>query len=94
MGNFACNDGGPQRTLRSIVGWLHGRVVEKAEHPPSIVLSANTIQQSLVVVILQDSVPHWERGRWEIPPREHAVWVAPRFRHRHDGYVFVDGRWR
>jgi hypothetical protein len=58
MGNFACNDGGPQRTLRSIVGWLHGRVVEKAEHPPSIVLSANTIQQSLVVIILQDSVPH------------------------------------
>ncbi len=36
----------------------------------------------------------WERGRWEVPPREHAVWVAPRWRHRHDGYVFVDGRWR
>jgi hypothetical protein len=36
----------------------------------------------------------WERGRWEVPPRERAVWVAPRWRHRHDGWVFVEGRWR
>ena len=36
----------------------------------------------------------WEPGRWELPPREHAVWVAPRWEHRHDGYVFVEGRWR
>ena len=36
----------------------------------------------------------WEAGRWEVPPREHAVWVAPRWVHRHDGYVFVEGRWR
>lgn len=36
----------------------------------------------------------WEPGRWEVPPREHAVWVAPRYQHRHDGYVFVEGRWR
>jgi hypothetical protein len=25
---------------------------------------------------------------------EHAVWVAPRWEHRHDGYYFRDGRWR
>jgi hypothetical protein len=31
----------------------------------------------------------WERGRWEVPPREHAVWVAPRWRHRNDGRVRV-----
>ena len=36
----------------------------------------------------------WEPGRWELPPREHAVWIAPRWQHRHDGYVFVEGRWR
>jgi hypothetical protein len=36
----------------------------------------------------------WEPGRWELPPHEHAVWVAPRWQHRHDGYVFVEGRWR
>ncbi len=36
----------------------------------------------------------WEKGRWDVPPREHAVWVAPRWQHRHDGYVFVEGRWR
>src|ERR1700689_3373830 len=24
----------------------------------------------------------WEPGRWEVPPREHAVWGAPRWEHR------------
>jgi hypothetical protein len=36
----------------------------------------------------------WAPGRWETPPRPHAVWVAPRYIHRHDGYVFSEGRWR
>lgn len=36
----------------------------------------------------------WEKGRWEAPPRPRAHWVAPRWQHRHDGYVFVEGRWR
>jgi hypothetical protein len=36
----------------------------------------------------------WEPGRWDRPPRPHAVWVAPRWTHRHDGWVFVEGRWR
>jgi len=34
----------------------------------------------------------WEPGKWEVPPREHAVWVAPRWQHRNGGYVFVEGR--
>ncbi len=29
----------------------------------------------------------WVPGRWDLPPREHAVWVAPRWRHRHEGWV-------
>jgi hypothetical protein len=36
----------------------------------------------------------WEKGRWEAPPRPKAVWVAPRYNHTRDGYVFVEGRWR
>jgi len=36
----------------------------------------------------------WQAGRWEAPPRPHAVWVAPRWEHRRDGYVMVEGRWR
>jgi hypothetical protein len=36
----------------------------------------------------------WQAGRWETPPRAHAVWVAPRYTHRHDGYVYTEGRWR
>ena len=36
----------------------------------------------------------WEPGRWDRPPRSHAVWVAPRWVHRGNGWVFVEGRWR
>jgi hypothetical protein len=36
----------------------------------------------------------WERGRWERPPRPHAKWVAPRWNHRKDGYVFSEGHCR
>ena len=36
----------------------------------------------------------WAPGRWELPPRAHAVWVAPRWEHRGGGWVFVEGRWR
>ena len=37
---------------------------------------------------------HWQAGRWEQPPRAHAVWVAPRYTRRHDGYVYTEGHWR
>ena len=36
----------------------------------------------------------WQAGRWEQPPRVHAVWVAPRYTHRRDGYVYTEGYWR
>jgi hypothetical protein len=36
----------------------------------------------------------WEPGKWEVPPHEHAVWVAPKWEHRNGGYVFVEGRWK
>jgi hypothetical protein len=36
----------------------------------------------------------WEPGRWEKRPRPHAVWVAPRWVHQHNGWVLVEGRWR
>ncbi len=35
----------------------------------------------------------WVTGRWELPPRENVVWVAPRWEHRDRGYVFVAGTW-
>ncbi len=37
---------------------------------------------------------HWEHGRWERPPRQHAHWEQHRWVHRHGGYVFVQGHWR
>jgi hypothetical protein len=36
----------------------------------------------------------WEPGRWEKAPHAHAVWVAPKWQHRHDGWVLVEGHWR
>jgi len=36
----------------------------------------------------------WNAGRWELPPRRHARWVAHRWVHRRGGYVMVEGRWR
>jgi|SRR5580658_1071808 hypothetical protein len=36
----------------------------------------------------------WMPGRWEAPPRPGARWVAHRWVHRGNGWVFVEGRWR
>jgi WXXGXW repeat (2 copies) len=36
----------------------------------------------------------WVPGRWVLPPRRHARWIRPRYRHVHGGWVFVAGRWR
>ena len=36
----------------------------------------------------------WVPGRWVLPPREHVAWVAPRYVHRHGGYVFYEGYWK
>lgn len=36
----------------------------------------------------------WFPGRWELPPRPGARWVAHRWVRRNGGWVFVEGRWR
>jgi hypothetical protein len=36
----------------------------------------------------------WVPGRWELPPRPHARWVAHRWVHRREGWVMVEGHWR
>jgi hypothetical protein len=37
----------------------------------------------------------WHRGEWTRPPRERAVWVAPRYeKHDQGGYRYVPGQWR
>ena len=36
----------------------------------------------------------WVSGHWEHPPHAHAKWVEPRWEHRHEGYVFIEGFWR
>jgi hypothetical protein len=36
----------------------------------------------------------WIAGHWETPPHPGAKWVAPRWDHQGDGYVFVQGYWQ
>jgi WXXGXW repeat (2 copies) len=37
----------------------------------------------------------WAPGRWALPPRPHAVWVAGHWSHHHvHGYYWVEGRWK
>ena len=36
----------------------------------------------------------WVAGRWMVPPRGGAIWIAPRWVPRNGGYVFVAGRWQ
>jgi hypothetical protein len=35
----------------------------------------------------------WQAGHWEMPPHEHAIWMAPRWQRRHEGYFFMEGWW-
>ena len=37
----------------------------------------------------------WVGGRYAVPPRPHAVWVAGRWHHHHShGWYWVNGHWR
>jgi WXXGXW repeat (2 copies) len=36
----------------------------------------------------------WVPGRYEQPPRPHAVWVPHHWVQRHGGWVLVEGHWR
>ena len=36
----------------------------------------------------------WQAGHWDRPPREHFVWVAPRYERHEQGYRYTPGQWR
>jgi hypothetical protein len=42
----------------------------------------------------RDGRQEWVPGRWEMPPRTGASWVAPRWERRSDGWVLIEGYWR
>ena len=42
----------------------------------------------------RDGRQEWVPGRYEMPPKANASWVAPRWERRADGYVFIEGYWR
>jgi hypothetical protein len=36
----------------------------------------------------------WTSGRYVVPPRPHAVWIAGHWDHRPGGWFWVAGHWR
>jgi len=36
----------------------------------------------------------WQGGHWTRPPREHVIWVAPRYDRHEQGYRYTPGQWR
>ncbi|MEM1204118.1 MAG: hypothetical protein AAGN66_12890 [Acidobacteriota bacterium] len=36
----------------------------------------------------------WISGAWKVPPRDKAVWVAPKYHRRGGGWVVSAGYWR
>lgn len=42
----------------------------------------------------KDGREEWVPGHYERPPRTAAVWVAPRWERRAEGYLFIEGYWR
>jgi len=36
----------------------------------------------------------WTPGRWEQRPQARSRWVAHRWTHQRNGWVFVEGHWR
>lgn len=63
---------------------------EEAPPPPSS--TGYTWQPGYWTV--REGRQEWIPGRYEMPPRSGATWVAPRWERRSDGYVFIEGYWR
>lgn len=91
--------------LTALLGIGLGVVSAQAEvvvkiRPPAAVVEQRTVAPSGRHVWIagyhrwDGNAYAWVPGRWEEPPRAHAVWVRPRWVHRHGGWVFVEGRWR
>jgi hypothetical protein len=69
------------------------------EPPPQIIVERRPLPPPGVVIWI-DGYWHWDNGRYawirghyEKPPREHVVWVAPRYERAERGYRYEPGHW-
>ncbi len=82
-----------------VAGALHAADIIVKERPPRIVVEKRGKRPGRDYVWLpgyyrwEGNRYIWEKGRWDRPPRAHARWIAPRWEHRRDGYVFIEGHW-
>jgi len=86
--------------LSLVVGSAYGEEIIVKTAPPRAIVERRPVRPSRDHVWINgyhrwDGHAYvWESGRWEVPPRPHAVWIGPRWERRHDGYVFIEGRWK
>ena len=82
------------------VGSLHAEEVIVRVHPPREVVETRGARPGPGYVWIGGyhqwggTAYAWVPGRWELPPRPHAVWVRHRWVHRHGGWVLAEGRWK
>src|SRR5271154_289615 len=81
------------------IGVLVAEVVVKVAPPAPIVETRGAAPGAGYVWIAgyhnwNGSAYAWVPGKWEMPPRPHARWVAHHWVKRHGGWVLVEGRWR
>jgi hypothetical protein len=82
------------------VGSLHAQEVIVKVHPPREVVETRVAAPGPGYVWIggyhqwNGNAYAWTPGRWELPPRPHAVWVRHRWVHRHGGWVLAEGHWK
>lgn len=75
-------------------------VVSQPPPPPSPPAEVVTVQPAPAAVWIGGYWVYtgvrygWVPGHWEVPPPRCRAFVAPHWRHRRGGYVYIQGYWR
>jgi hypothetical protein len=73
-------------------------VVEQA--PPAVIVEQRPPPPSGLHVWIDGSWAwsnqrySWQAGRYEVPPQQGAVWIAPRYERDTHGYRYTPGQWK
>jgi hypothetical protein len=79
--------------LGLLMGSAYGEEVIIQTRPPRAIVEHRIVRPSREHVWIggyhrwDGNAYAWTPGRWELPPRPHAVWFAPRYEHRQGGSV-------
>ena len=93
--------GGREHASREVVyAQPRSEYVIVQEAPPAVIVERRSSPPSGEYIWI-DGYWHWnsrqyvwQGGHWARPPHERAVWVAPRYERREQGYRYTPGEWR